>query len=285
MMNRILIICLLFVSCKEEKFSIFNLNNNQISIIGHGGSGFISPTNNIPDNSMKSLELAVEAYNADGIEVDIQMSKDSQLVMYHDKHLRTKTSCLGGAVHDYNWNELKECTYKKNYFGSVFVDEGLALLNEPVEKFSKRKVVPQIHLDIKSDGYDESKMSKLEYFDIISRKIVELIEQYQAEDWIYCGCDDIELLKIVNKLNPKIKLFIEGMNTTELLKKKIELDYFGIVINNDQVTKKDVERAHNQGVRVAIFNLKALPANKDGLRKSPDYLITDNITLVLDIIN
>ena len=283
-MHRYLIICLALFSCRDEEFDILNLNNNKISVIGHGGAGFISPTNNIADNSMKSLALAIEGFNADGIEVDVQMSRDSQLVLYHDKHLRTKTSCMGGSVHDHIWDELKECSYKKSYFGAIFVDEKLALLDEPVSKFSKRKTKPEIHLDIKPDGFDETRMSQQEYFNILSRKIVQLIEKYQAEDWIYCGCGNLDLLKLIHKQNPRIKLFLEGMNVSEMLEKKAELDFFGIVINNNYVSKNDVQLAHRKGVRVAIFNLRALPGNKDGLRKSPDYMITDNITLLQDIL-
>ena len=62
------------------------------------------------------------------------------------------------------------------------------------------------------------------------------------------------------------------------------MNYFGIVVANDRITKREVQLAHDSSVRVAIFNIKALPANLNAVEKSPDYLITDNITLLQDIL-
>lgn len=280
-----LFIAALFLSsCLEEDFEIDNLSNSRIYVIGHGGAGFISPTNNIAENSMKSLELAIEGYNADGIEVDVQMTKDSQLVLYHDDYLRTKTSCQVGAIHQFDWDEIEHCKYKKQYFGSVFVDEGLARFDKVLEKFSKRKTPPQIHLDIRYNSFDPDVISREKFYDIFSRKVVEMVEKYNAEDWVFCGALDINFLKQVHQKNPNIKLFLEGGNVVEMLSKRKEQDFFGIVISNADITKGEVQLAHDSGVRVAVFNLKALPANIDAVKKSPDYIITDNITLLQDIL-
>lgn len=281
----IFVFILAIAACKEEVFDIENLSDNKVFVVGHGGAGFISPTNNIPENSMKSLELTIEGYNADGIEVDVQLSKDSQLVLYHDDFLRTKTGCRQGRINNYNWEEIKNCRYKKDYFGSISVDERLALLEEPLAKFSRRKIKPQVHLDIRYNNFDSSQMSREKFYDIFSRKILDLIEKYNAEDWVFCGTGDPVLLKLLYKRNPRVKLFYEGYGIDDMLQLKSELDYFGIVVSNDNISKEDVELAHANGLRVAIFNLRALPANKEGLRKSPDYLITDNVTLLQDILH
>ena len=94
---------LLLVGCQDDSFEFENLSDNNAFIIGHGGSGFLSPTNNVAENSMKSLELAIEGYNADGVEVDVQLTKDSMLVLYHDHDLFTKTSCKWGGINRFNW--------------------------------------------------------------------------------------------------------------------------------------------------------------------------------------
>ncbi len=216
--------CLLTVSCSEEDFDLDNLSNNNVFVIGNGGAGFISTTNNIPENSMKSIELAIEGYNAHGVEVDVQLSKDSQLVLYHDDDLFTKTSCKRGGIHQYNWDEIKDCTYSKNHFGSVFVDEKLILLERALSKFSKRREPPQIHLDIRQNNFDEEAMSRAQFYDLFSRKIVQLIEKYQAEDWVFCGSQDTDMLQAIRQKNTQIRLFLEGDNVGEMIEAKKKLD-------------------------------------------------------------
>ena len=285
-MKKIILISLIlfnFYSCKED-FDIINLSNNKVFVVGHGGSGFVSITNNISENSMKSLEIAIEGYNADGIEVDIQLTQDSQLVMYHDDFLRTKTSCFG-RINDHKWSEINDCRYKKKYFGSVFVDETLALLDLPMEKFSKRNIIPQFHLDLRYNNFDSAKISREEYYGIFARQIVRIVEKYNAEEWIYCGTGDFKLMQAIHSLNSNIKLLYEGPSIEEMIKSKKEMDYFGIVVSNNNISKEGVKIAHDNNLRVAIFSLRGLAENKDGLKKSPDFLITDNITLLQDILN
>lgn len=286
-MKRILLIFILlisFFSCKEEIFDIVNLNNNKVSVVGHGGVGFVSLTNNISENSMKSLELAIEGYNADGIEMDIQLTKDSQLVMYHDDFLRTKTSCYG-RINDRLWEEIKDCSYKKKYFGSTYVDESLSLLERPFAKFSQRRIIPQFHLDLRYDNFDTNAITREKYYGIFSRQLVKLIDKYQLEDAIYCGTGDFELLKKIHALNPRIKLLYEGPSMQDILEKQLELEYYGIIVSNENISAEEVDIYHANNLRVAIFSLRGLFENKDGLSKSPDFLITDNITLLQDILN
>ena len=139
-------------------------------------------------------------------------------------------------------------------------------------------------MDIRQGNFDESRLTQAEFYSIFTRKIVELIEKYQAEEWIFCGSQDVNFLAEINAQNPKIKLFLEGGNVTELLNEKKDLNFFGIVIANDRISRSEVKIAHDSGVRVAIFNIKSLPGNLDAVEKSPDYLITDNITLLQDIL-
>jgi glycerophosphoryl diester phosphodiesterase len=281
----LLIVLALFLgACLDEDFEVDNLSNDDIFVIGHGGAGFRSPTNNIAENSMKSLELAIEGYNADGVEVDVQMTKDSQLVLYHDDHLFTKTSCEIGGIWNYNWAEIKNCRYKKQYFGGMFVDEELALLDEVLAKFSQRQIIPQIHLDVRYNNFNPDILTRKKYYDIFTRKLNELYAKYNAEDWMYCGALDLNFLKQMNEKNDSVKLFLEGGNVVEMLSKKQEQEFFGIVIANADISKGEVQLAHDSGVRIAIFNLKALPANIDAVEKSPDYIITDNVTLLQDIL-
>ena len=104
----ILTFCLFLFSCKKEEFKVENLNNNAITLLGHGGMGIGST---YPMNSYESV-LKCLNLGMDGTEIDIQMSKDSVLVLFHDQEIAGNTN-LKGPVNTLNWNELKNLHYNQ----------------------------------------------------------------------------------------------------------------------------------------------------------------------------
>ena len=64
-----------------------------------GASGYA------PENTLESFELAIEQ-KADGIELDVQMTKDGELVVIHDETI-DRTGNGTGRVQDHTLKELK----------------------------------------------------------------------------------------------------------------------------------------------------------------------------------
>ena len=58
-----------------------------------------------PENTMLSFQKAVE-YGADGIELDVHLSKDGELMIIHDESLK-RTTGIDGFVFDYTRSELE----------------------------------------------------------------------------------------------------------------------------------------------------------------------------------
>ena len=57
-----------------------------------------------PENTLPSIEAALQA-GARYIEVDVQLSQDGEVVVFHDRDLQ-RLCGQAGAVHDYTWQEL-----------------------------------------------------------------------------------------------------------------------------------------------------------------------------------
>ena len=74
---------------------------NKPLIFAHRGASAYAPENTIP-SFQKAIEL-----NADGVELDIQLSKDGQIVVVHDETIN-RTSNGTGWVKDYTLEELKQ---------------------------------------------------------------------------------------------------------------------------------------------------------------------------------
>ena len=66
--------------------------------------GLFDNASEAPENSLLAFQKAVDA--GYGIELDVQLSKDQQAVIYHDIDL-SERSPLNGFVHDYTVEELK----------------------------------------------------------------------------------------------------------------------------------------------------------------------------------
>ena len=87
------VLLLLTTACKKvEDGPIENLNGGIIRVVGHAGLGFESTLTPYPSNTLSSIRKAVEGFNADGVEVDVQLSKDSVPVLYHDNTLESLTA-------------------------------------------------------------------------------------------------------------------------------------------------------------------------------------------------
>ena len=78
-------------------FRISNLENGKIHILGHGGNGFHS---NQKINSTEAFQAAIHA-NADGCEMDVQFSKDSIPILFHDSKFETNANCKR-AIYELN---------------------------------------------------------------------------------------------------------------------------------------------------------------------------------------
>lgn len=70
-------------------------------IFGHRGF-----SGKFPENTMLAFEESIQA-GAHGLEIDVQLSRDNHLVVFHDESLQRVTGIIG-YLKDYSLNELQE---------------------------------------------------------------------------------------------------------------------------------------------------------------------------------
>lgn len=83
----------------------------------------------IPENSLSSFKKALK-YNY-SIELDIQLTKDNILVVFHDSNLKRMTG-INKLIEDTNYNELKELKLLNTNEHIPTLDEVLNLVNNKV---------------------------------------------------------------------------------------------------------------------------------------------------------
>ena len=101
------------------------LNESRTLVFGHRGASAYAPMNTLP-----AYELAV-TQGADGIELDVHLTKDKQIIIVHDETV-DKTTDGTGNVHDMRLAELKELD-AGSWFGAEFHGTRLPTLDEVFE--------------------------------------------------------------------------------------------------------------------------------------------------------
>jgi len=94
---------------------------------------------NAPENSLKAYQNCIDE-GLDGIEVDVQLTKDSVLVVMHDPTLNRTTTGTGNVA-DYTYAELQEL-YLKSPIGVVTRQKIPSF--EDVLKLAKGKILIQV---------------------------------------------------------------------------------------------------------------------------------------------
>ena len=142
------------------------------------------------ENSMSAFAAAKEM--GFGIELDVRLSKDGELVVFHDDNL-TRVAGIDGKVIDFTAEELSKMSLSGTKDGVPTLREVLDLIDG---------AVPLI-IEIKMNGDEKG----------VSEKLMEVIEGYKG-DYVVESFNPIAL-KIVRKMRPDI---LRGILSTEYLK-------------------------------------------------------------------
>ena len=267
----LILLSVLLWGCKKADLNgILNLNGNEISIIGHGGMGIAST---YPIDTYESLTAAITA-GADGVEIDVQMSNDSVLVAFHNTDMNSNTSCTG-KINEHSWEALKECEYVKEIFG-VYRILSLPEMVEFWQDEEPRIIVFDCKL-IYNSNFNE-------FLETYANQLIKLVESINFGGEILIESQNIELLQLIQGLKPTYKLFFYPQSFEEGLSTVTANGLYGITIASSKITKEQIAEAHDNGLRVAIWNVNSRGDNVDAINKSPDYIQTDKLKGLLRLL-
>lgn len=168
-----------------------------------------------PENTMSAFQEAVRV-GADGIEFDVHLSLDKELIIIHDETL-DRTTSLSGYVKDCSAKELKTADAGIK-FSEEFHDEKIPFLGEVFEWAKNHTLF--MNIEIKTD--------KLAY-EGIEKRIVDLIREHHMEKRVILSSFNHQSLENVKKLAPDLEraLLFEGLpgNIVEILTDKREAGF------------------------------------------------------------
>ncbi|MDH6313533.1 glycerophosphoryl diester phosphodiesterase [Parabacteroides sp. PFB2-10] len=132
---------------------------SHVKIIAHRGVH-----GDTPENSLKSIEKAF-AIGLDVVEFDVQLSKDGEIMIFHDEKLERMTG-KAGTVEDYTKEELQTFHLKKS--NGQFAQEVIPTLKEVFDMLGN-KINYYIEIKFPSEEIEEKLLSMVKAYDLESK--------------------------------------------------------------------------------------------------------------------
>ncbi len=273
-MKKLIFSCIVLsvvISCKKGEFNIQNLNGNKITALGHGGMGV---GNTYPMNSSESI-LKCLNLRMDGTEFDVQMTKDSVLVLYHGQDLSDHTN-LKGVINSLNWSEVKNAHYTANPY-----------LNYPIvsleQLFSNIENIEKYIFTFDCKLYTSTNINNQFYQSYINA-VINLIQKYQIGNNVYIESQSEVFLDMFRNKKPDSKLFIYPSSFESGLNIALSKGLQGITISTRSITKEQIKIAHDNNLLVAIWNTHSKSDNIEAINKNPDFIETDNVKYLIKLL-
>ena len=221
-----------------------------------------------PENTMAAFRGAKEL-GADWIELDVQQTKDKQIVVSHDTNLKRVTG-VNKEIIDMTYEEISKLD-AGSFKGKEYAGEKIPLLSEVLE-FAKENNI-RLNIELKPTG-DEVDFEK---------QVVELIKEYNMKDRCVVTSQVYEVLQKVKKYDKNIKtvyvMSIAIGNITDLK----DSDAFSVEASN--VNESLVTRVHNEGCELYAWTVNTKESINHMIDMNVDNIITDNIELGKDLVS
>lgn len=161
-------------------------NQKKVMIIGHRGAAGLAP-----ENTLSGIETAL-AQHVEMIEIDVRQSRDSVLVLMHDKKINRTTNGKGN-IGKLTYSELTNFSAGVK-FNKKYESEKIPTLSE-VLKLINGKCILMIELK-KGD----------KHYPGIVKRTIEAIQENNAESWCIINSFDAKILDQSKKFVPEIKI-------------------------------------------------------------------------------
>lgn len=159
-----------------------------------------------PENTLLAFQKAIELEGLTGIELDIQLTKDGQLIVCHDEKVDRTTDGIG-EVQQYTLAELKKLRIDAGngkYERIPAIEEVLDLLKDRLKK--------GLRLNI------ELKNSILPY-EGMEKKIIELVHHYGVQESIIYSSFSALSLERIKRIDSEAKTGILDTKVSDCLYK------------------------------------------------------------------
>lgn len=215
---------------------------------GHRGASHAAP-----ENTLSAFQLARDM-GADGIELDVQLSRDGTAIVMHDSTVNRTTDGVG-EVADLTLEQLRELD-AGSWFSSSFAGEPIPTLTEV---FSAVGDCLLMNLELKAISSESTGLEET---------VVALIARHGMGERVLISCFNPLILERVRRLDPHLSLaFLYGARLSEAERARRIQDLHPLAALHPEYHLVDADHlawAHAQGCSVNTWTVDN-PAEMDRL--------------------
>lgn len=258
---------LFIVSCEKRNNSDDTYFGSKIMILGHRGMGSYYKK---PGNTYESIVPAI-GIGADGCEVDVQITKDSILVFFHDGELNSTTTC-NGRIYESTWAEIKQCKY--------YALENNIFISSVDDVFNNIHNLANLYFSFDSK-IDYLVADPEEYQNQLLRAIKRICDKYNVSDNVFIE-GNAQYLRKARQLGFTNKLFLSGVVSQANIDTCINNSFFGICTQMENF-EIDADSAHKKGLYIMSYTPNNYYSNVIAIKKKIDILQTDDPISILKL--
>jgi glycerophosphoryl diester phosphodiesterase len=246
-------------------------------ILAHraGGGG----TSHLQQNSLEAARYGFSI--VDGIEVDIQLSKDRTIWLYHGAEL---PECEGISyecfpeVFDNQIIELDSCNGDEYNFTKLEDIFAFMSLNYP-DKHISLDVQPWYPCALTS-------INIVGEMNVIADEIIRLTDKYNLQNCVMVESQTATFLDNIKKNGTGIECYLTSWGGTErAMLLALTAGYTGISVkfkpeNEKEVSAEDIYLLRKKGLKIQLWTVNSEEDINDALSVNPDYIQTDNLEYI-----
>ena len=220
-----------------------------------------------PENTISALQYTIDS-GADYAEIDVQETKDGELILLHDDSLK-RTAGVKKNVWDMTLKQVEKLDAGAS-FHKKFRGEKIPEFTEAL-KFCKGRL--DLNIEIKYNGKNKG----------IVNKVVRAIKENHFEDHCVVTSMNYQFLKQIKKTAPEIRTGYIMTMTYGGVQGMEAADFFSV--KHTYVDEKFVTQAHALGKEVHVWTVNYKGDAKRMLDMGVDNIITDDPIMVRKVQN
>ncbi len=213
-----------------------------------------------PENTLASFYKGIEL-GANGIETDLQKTKDGVIFLFHDDKLDNKTDAKGYPS-EYTWAELKQLD-AGSWFSPKYKGERLVSFEEFLHYFGDKDLIFAIEL-------------KVPFIEREIKEILELIDYYEIREKVTITSFIFENLMVTRKTDKDIKIgYLLKIIDIDNIKQLELINAQQICPSAELLTLQDVLLAKEHTLQVRAWGIKNIEVMKHALDCGVDGMTLD----------
>ncbi len=232
-----------------------------MKITAHRGN-----SNSTPENTIIAIKSAIEV-GADWAEIDVQETKDGELVVFHDDNLKRVTG-IDKNIWEISYIELNKLD-AGIWFSPQFLGEKIPKLRD-LMAVSREKI--KLNIELKLNGHQQN----------LASRVVKLIQELNFVEYCAITSFDLATIEEVKVLDKNI---CRGIIVQTLEKELLKLPVNIYAVHYSAISHEFIQQAHVQGKEVHVWTVDTQADMERMIRLGVDNIMTNRPKLLREILH